>query len=302
MPTPAPRAIEIQGHRGARGLFPENTLEGFRDAMRIGVDVLELDVGITADSVVVVHHDEALNVDIARLDGAPIEAPVPLRTLSLPELARYDVGRLREGSAYAARFPEQAGRDGVRIPTLAAVLAMATELSDAVRFNVETKLTPDHPADTVDPETFAERVVATLRQGQALERSTVQSFDFRTLEHTHRLAPEVTTACLTSEGPHENTVTPAWNAGRRLEDFDGSVPRLVADVCGIWSPAFGDLDRTRVAEAHALGLRVIPWTVNEPADIVSMIDLEVDGIISDYPDRVRAAFRERQMPLPRAYP
>ncbi len=300
MPEPAAAAIELHGHRGARGLFPENTLRSFRGAMAIGVDVLELDVGITADGVVVVHHDEALNVDLARRDGAYIEAPIPIRSLTLAELATYDVGQLRPGSDYAARFPEQAAEDGLTVPTLAAVLADAFGRSDAIRFNVETKLTPDHPSDTVDPETFARRVVEVLREANALGRATVQSFDFRTLVHARALAPELTIACLTSESDEEDTIAPAWNAGRRVEDFGGSVPRMVADLCDVWSPAFGDLDRARVAEAHAAGLRVIPWTVNEPSDLEAVIDLGVDGIITDYPDRARAVMAARRMPLPRA--
>lgn len=302
VPDPAPAAIELQGHRGARGLHPENTLEGFREAMRIGVDTLELDVGVTADGAVVVHHDESLNVDIARVHDAWIEESIAIRSLTLAELARYDVGRLRPGSDYAARFPEQSPLDGARIPTLASVLTATMERSDAVRFNVETKLTPDHPADTVDPEAFATAVVGVLREHDALGRATVQSFDFRTVVLAQQLAPELRTACLTVEQDGENTVSPEWNAGRRLEDFDGSLPRLVADVgCSIWSPNFGDLDLGRVREAHAAGLRIIPWTVNEPSDIEAVIDLGVDGIISDYPDRVRTVFSARQMPLPRSY-
>lgn len=303
VPPPTPPSIEIQGHRGARGLFPENTLEGFREAMRIGVDTLELDVGITADGAVVVHHDEALNVDLARLDGEYLPEPIPIRELTLAELARYDVGRLRPGSDYAARFEAQRPVDGASIPTLAAVLEMATELSDAIRFNVETKLTPDHPELTVDAQAFAERAVEVLRAHDALERATLQSFDFRTVVHAGQIAPELDTACLTVEGPTESTVSPEWNAGRRLEDFGGSVPRLVADVgCAIWSPDFGSLDRERVLEAHEAGLRVIPWTVNAPEDIEAVIDLGVDGIISDYPDRVRAVFEERRMAVPRRFP
>jgi len=112
------RAIDLQGHRGARGLFPENTLAGFSSALAIGIDSFELDVAVTADGVPVVSHDPALNPDLVRgPDGDWLAAPGPLiRSLRLAELAAYDVGRIRPGSAYASQFPDQTAYDGARIP------------------------------------------------------------------------------------------------------------------------------------------------------------------------------------------
>jgi len=115
------KAIDLQGHRGARGLLPENTLEGFAAALAIGVDTVELDVGMTADDVVVVTHDAMLNPDITRTaDDAWLAKRGPaIRSLRAADLAQYDVGRIRPGTAYAALYPDQAPRDGARIPTLA---------------------------------------------------------------------------------------------------------------------------------------------------------------------------------------
>src|ERR1700760_3341020 len=117
--------MQVIGHRGARGLFPENTLQGFLAAAALGVSAFELDVGMTADGVAVVCHDVALNADIARdPSGAWLSSPTPLlRSLTLAELLRYDVGRLRPGSFTASQFPDQKPHDGARVPTLAAVLA-----------------------------------------------------------------------------------------------------------------------------------------------------------------------------------
>src|SRR6266568_1242254 len=120
------RAFELQGHRGARGLFPENTLDGFTAAVALGVDALELDVAITADDVAVVFHDVRLNPDIVRgPDGAWLEGEGPtIRSLDLAAIGRFDVGRIHPGSRYGAHFPDQAPQDGARIPTLAAVFAV----------------------------------------------------------------------------------------------------------------------------------------------------------------------------------
>src|ERR671914_573206 len=135
-------SFDLQGHRGARGHAPENTLAGFERALAIGVDTLELDVGVTRDGVVVIHHDRRLNPDVARgPDGQWVSAPAAsIFSLSYPELQNYDVGRIRPGSEYARRFPHQKPIDGARIPRLSELFAIA---GPTVRFNIETKISPD---------------------------------------------------------------------------------------------------------------------------------------------------------------
>ena len=179
------RAFDLQGHRGARGLFPENTLEGFAAALAIGVTTFELDVAMTADGVPVVSHDAAFNPDLVRrTDGTWITAPGPLiRTLRLADLATYDVGRLRPGSAYAAPFADQRPHDGARIPRLADALAV----DPVVRFNIEMKTYPDHPDWTVPPERMAEAVIAVAEQIGVTDRITVESFDWRGPRHVRRV-------------------------------------------------------------------------------------------------------------------
>ena len=159
-------AFDLQGHRGARGLAPENTLEGFATALKIGVTTLELDLGVTKDGVVVVSHDRVLNPDHTRgPDGAFLNVPGPaIRALTLAELKQYDVGRLKPGTAYAAAFPQQRAVDGARIPALSEVFALAKRLgANDVRFNIETKLTPTSSAETPAPEAFAAAVAAVVR-------------------------------------------------------------------------------------------------------------------------------------------
>lgn len=284
----AAQAFDLQGHRGARGTAPENTLAGFAAALTVGVATLELDTGITRDGVVVIHHDRRLNPDIARgPDGRWIDGPGPLiHELDYAQLQRYDVGRLRPGTEYAARFPEQVPVDGARVPRLADLFALVRKSGNAqVRFNIETKISPAAPAETLPPEAFASALVAEIRAAGMAERTTVQSFDWRTLHAVERTAPEIATVYLT---------------GRRR---GGSQPQAVHAAGGrIWSPDYEALDSAAMIEARGLELKVVPWTVNEPAFIERFLDLGVDGMITDYPERVRAELQRRGVPLPAATP
>ena len=285
-------AFDLQGHRGARGLAPENTLAGFRVALDLGVTTLETDLAVTKDEVVVISHDPLLNPDLTRLDGQWIATAGPvIRTLTLADLKRYDIGRLNPASKYAQQYPEQKPVDGERFPTVEEFFAMA---GPDVRFNIEIKTNPTRPDLTLDPERFAELAVAAIRKGKADARSTIQSFDWRGLIAARRLAPEIGTGCLSIESSNFDTVgrTAAqpspWLGGLDLKAHGGSVPRLAkAAGCAVWSPFWRNVTAENVKDAQALGLKVVPWTVNNPADMAQLIDLGVDGLITDYPDRAK---------------
>lgn len=234
MVRPEPR-YDVQGHRGARGALPENTMPAFTFADDLGVTTLEMDTKVTRDGVLVVTHDSILNPDLVRdKSGNWVREGIPVNSLTLDQVKRLDVGRLRPGSAYAQRFPEQRPIDGTRIPTLREVLDAFRDRS-AVRFNIETKIEPDHPELSPDPAAFSRALVDELL---------------------------------------------------RLGDHGGSVPALVAAAgADIWSPDFETLTAESVGDAHERGLRVVPWTVNEPVDLDAVRALGVDGVISDYPKR-----------------
>ena len=295
-------AFDLQGHRGARGLAPENTLAAFTVALELGVDTLEFDVGITRDDVAVVFHDRRLNPDIVRdAQGRWLDGPGPtIRTLDAAMLGAYDVGRLRPGSAYAAAFPAQRPADGERIPTLAQVFELARRRgADRVRFNVETKLSPLAPDEAADPDTFARTVIAAIRAAGVADRTTVQSFDWRTLRRVQRLAPDIATVCLSSRQSGFDTLGAdaaagsPWTDGLRLADHD-SVPAMVrAAGCATWSPNARDVDAAQLAQAKALGLKVVPWTVNDATAMRRLIDAGVDGLITDRPDVLHQLLVER---------
>ncbi|MCX7383972.1 MAG: glycerophosphodiester phosphodiesterase family protein [Alphaproteobacteria bacterium] len=294
------RIFDLQGHRGARGLFPENTIEGFRATSAIGVDSIELDVAVTADGVAIVSHDPTLDPDLTRgPDGKWIEGPERvIRAMTLAEIQRYDVGRIRPGSTLARRFPHQMPRDGAGMPTLEEVFRALP----GMRIHAEIKTLPDRPALTVPPAVMAEAIVAAAQATGALGRLAVRSFDWRGLAYLAGAHPAIPLVWLTSPG--EAKAPGLW---WDMPDHTGSTPAAVARAAGrngewqpAWAPRHDGLTREAIAEAHAIGLLVMPWTVDDAGDIDRLIDWGVDGICTDRPDVARTVMLSRGMALPTA--
>lgn len=296
-------SIEVQGHRGARGLWPENTLQGFLDTAALGVDTLEFDCVLSAENEVMVHHDLYFNPELTRRDGRWLSAASkPLREQSVKEIQQVDVGQIHPGTEYATRFATQKSRPS-RIPTLREVLRETKTRWPNLRYNIELKVDPLDSRGSSDPRALAAAVINVVREAGLENRVTLQSFVFEALRISAQLAPEIERACLTEETPaHKDKIQrrggiSPWT-NRDIRSFGGSVPRLVKDTgCGIWSPKYQDLTQEKLREAHRLGLRVVVWTVNASTDIDGAIALGVDGIISDYPDRVLAKLSKNTRPF-----
>jgi glycerophosphoryl diester phosphodiesterase len=301
----AAHAFDLQGHRGTRGLAPENTMAAFQRALAIGVTTIETDLAVTKDGVLVISHDPHLNPDLVRgPDGKWLPGKGPaVHSMTLDELRRYDIGRTDPASAYAKQFPEQQPADGQQFPTLADVLALGK--GNDVRFAIEIKITPDSGSDTPDPATFAKLVVDAVRAAGVANRVAILSFDWRPLVEVKKLAPDIPTVCITMVTRNSDNVKgsfgrpSAWTAGLNLADYGDSVPRLVkAAGCSTWSSFFRNLTPAAIDEAHALGLSVLPWTVNDPADMARLVDWKLDGLITDYPDRARKVMADKGIALP----
>jgi glycerophosphoryl diester phosphodiesterase len=182
-------AFDIEAHRGGRALFPENTLQSFANALSMGVDTLELDIGVTKDGAIVVSHERWLNPDLARTaDGVYVAPPgTPFVQLTLDEIKRYDVGQIRPDSTYAAQFPDQRTVPGTRIPTLIEVMDLVRKSGDRhVRLNIETKIDPNHPDQSPDPQRFVTLLLDLLAAQKFNDRVTIQSFDCRSKRPRYR--------------------------------------------------------------------------------------------------------------------
>jgi glycerophosphoryl diester phosphodiesterase len=297
-------AFDLEGHRGARGLAPENTLAAFRRAIEIGVTTIETDIAVTKDLVPVISHNPNLVPEVVRdSSGQWLAMPGPsIHSLTLDELRRYDIGRLNPATKYARDFPEQVPSDGERFPTLRELLQLVSSSGKPVRLNIETKITPDNAGDTVDAPTFVRLILDEVRRAKVEDRVTIQSFDWRTLVYVARVAPQIPTSCLTIESKGMNTMAigadgrSPWHGGLKDDDYR-SIPALVkAAGCSTWSMYWRNLTQTQVADAHAMGLIVLPWTVDDVADMGKLVDMGVDGIITDYPDRLRKVLAQRGLP------
>ncbi len=296
-------ALDLQGHRGARGLSPENTLPSFQRALELGVTTLELDIAITRDGVLVIHHDPTLNPNTTRdAAGRFIEQRPAIHSMTWAELQAYDVGRLKPGTDYARQYPEQQPVDGTRIPRLADLFDLVRRSGDdKVRFAIETKITPDRPQETPAPEPFARAVVDEIRKAGVAARSQILSFDWRTLQVVQKIAPEIQTVYLTAQQRWLDNVGAGspegsrWTAGFQYRDH-GSIPKMIKAAGGShWSVHFRDLDAQKTKEAQSLGLKVLVWTVNDPGVMARMLDLGVDGLITDRPDLARKLLEERKI-------
>lgn len=304
--------FDLQGHRGARGLMPENTLPGFATALAIGVTTLELDLAVTRDLEVVVIHNPRFEPEIARhASGEWLDQSGPaINSMTLQEVRSYDVGRLNPAHKYAQRYPEQQSIDGTSVPTLGEVFELVEKSGNqSVGFNIETKINPQHPELTLAPRQFVEAVVKVVRRYNMEKRVVIQSFDWRTLREVQDMAPGIATSYLTvNQRWLSNLQTGAagpspWLNGFDIDDYDGSAARAIKAAGGaIWSSYHKEVDVDSIRLAQDLGLKVNVWTVNESERMRELIAMGVDGIITDYPDRLRQVALDLELALPESTP
>lgn len=296
-------AVEIYGHRGARGLAPENTIVAYKTALKIGVDFVDMDVGMTKEGVLVVTHDFSLNPDITRdAKGNFIKQSILIKNLKLKQIQQYDVGRINPRSFYAKLFPEQVSVNGERISTLRQVIQYVKGVAgNKIKFQIEIKTTPEHPDWTYSPVRFAKALAVILQEEHIIDRTEVQAFDFRNLLELHKINPAIKTAFLTDVDNAKNMLSSdariagQWSAGYLLKDYHNSIPLMIVKLGGaVWGPQDVELNKKLVDEAHAVGLKVVPWSWPEKTgsefnekEINYLINIGVDGIITDRPDKLK---------------
>lgn len=272
----SPKSFDLQGHRGARGLMPENTIPAFLKAVDLGVDTIELDVVITKDEKIIVSHEPWFNHEIStRADGSPVteeeEMDLNIYEMTYEEIQQFDVGKKGHPS-----FPNQE-RMNAKKPLLSDVIRIVEQYTDEqglpnVSYNIETKSDPKRYGEYYpQPEKFVQLLNNLLtelnEEFDIQDRITIQSFDPATLIEFHELNPDLTLAILVSNR-------------QSIQDYVD----LLGFTPDIWSPNYQLVTSSLISEAHERDMKVIPWTVNTTEEMQDLLEMGVDGIITDYPD------------------
>jgi glycerophosphoryl diester phosphodiesterase len=325
---PGHNSFDLQAHRGGLGLVVENTLPAFANALELGVSTLELDVQITEDGYAVVTHDRDPNpakcVDTAPAFPDDPEFPyVPgrryIKDLTLAQVKTIDCGSLR-----LPQFPDQRLSPGERMPLLSEVFDLVHSYhANQVTLNIETKVEAGAPDQTAPREQFVQVVAREIRNARMTRQVTIQSFDWGALMRMREVAPRLPIVALTNGQQFLQAGQPGaspWLGGIDIDDFPGSLQaKYIAAAASFGadalSPVHGDPQNGKVGDpnyvpfttpelvdlAHGEGMKVIPWTVDDRATIESLMDIGVDGIITDLPDQLRTIMADRGLKLPKAY-
>lgn len=276
------RPFEIQGHRGCRGLYPENTLPAFTEALRLGIRTLELDVVVTADKQLLVSHEPWLSHEICNGEnGSEIASEEEGMKYNLYKLTLEEIRKFDCGSKPHPRFPLQK-KMSVGKPSLTEVIDRCSSYAEwnktgPVFYNIELKSSPEwdgiyHPA----PEEFTALLLQVLRDKGILRRAVLQSFDYRILKVMKQLEPSLRLSALAEEPV----------SLKQVVDSLGFVP-------DIFSPYHAWINTAMISEWHQREVKVIPWTVNDEASMQRVYDLGADGLITDYPDKALEYFKSK---------
>ena len=320
LPAPGPNQFDIEAHRGGLGLVTENTLQSHANGLEVGVTTLELDVQITEDHQAVVTHDRQVS-DLKCDDTAPAFAGDPeypyvgdyIKSLTLAQVWTLDCGNPLPD------FPDQQVVDGARIPLLSEIFALADCYgANGVWFNIETKVEAGAPEQTAPREEFVQITAREVREAGLINRVTIQSFDWGALMRMSQVEPRLPLVALTNRDflQIDQPGASPWLGGIDIDDFDDSLVAAAASFgADAISPVHGFPQNGKVtdpgyepyvtpelvAEAHAAGLAVVPWTIDDAPTMQALIDAGVDGIITDYPDRLRDVVAQNGFKLPRSY-
>ena len=316
--------FDLQAHRGGLALRPENTLAAFANAMRVGVSTLELDIQITEDGQAVVTHDRQVTGVKCR-DTAPATPGDPefpyvgkyVNTLTLAQVKTLDCGTRRPADPRTDPYlPTLVMKPGERMPTLEQVLELVKRRGDRdLTLNIETKVEAGAPHETAPREQFVQVVASELRRERMLDRVTIQSFDWGALMRMAEVEPRLPLVALVVPNFLEvgRPGASPWLGGIDIDDFGGDPVAAVASFgADAISPLHGDpqggavywpdyrpfTNRDLVQRAPRAGLEVIPWTVNDRPTMEKLIDDGVDGLITDFPDRLRLVLEDRGYRLP----
>lgn len=308
--------FDLEAHRGGRDVRPENTLYSYAYAIELGATSIECDMQLTKDGQIVMSHNPILNSDITRDEnGNYIENnKYDIRLMTVDELKKFDVGVMDQncGEYYDLHGKTQFTYDA-KIPTLEELMQLIQSYGDKnIVLNIETKSYPDPASagykNNADPKKFVEVFNNIVKKYDMEDRVVLQSFDWQTLIEMKKLNPNISTSALWQEQPswgrdseslrrYEKKKSP-WLGGLDIKDYQGN-PVKAAHAIGadIISPYYTEISKQDVDEAHSLGMKVVPWTVNNEKDMNMLLDMGVDGIISDKPWLLKQVLEKRNIKL-----
>ena len=287
-----PNHIKIYGHRGARGNIPENTLDSFNFLFENEISAFETDILISKDLIPVINHDFRLNPALTRnSDGDWIENDnIKIFDLTYEQLSKFKIGSIDKKSKYGRRFDDQKSLGEINIPKLSDLLELASNnLSDNLIINLEIKSTPVESNLTPTPNAMAKIITNEVNKTELNDKVIYSSFDWRVLREIKNINHQISRAYLTSELKGKVYDKSPWLDFMPLYDSDSrELPRLIKTLGGeAWHPKHKDINKDMVRISHEEGLPVNVWTVNEKYEMLRMIEYGVDGIITDYPLRLK---------------
>ena len=313
--------FDLQAHRGGIGLTVESTLASFARGLETGVSTLELDLQITEDGREVITHDRKISARKC-VDTAPVtpgDPEYPYVGKYVKDLTFEQVRSLDCGSMAQPQFPGQNASPGARMPTLAEVFALAgSHRTSQVKFNIETKVEAGAPEETAPREQFVDVALREINAAHMQSRVSIQSFDWGSLRLVQQRDPHIRTVALTNKDflqAGQPGHSP-WLGGIDADDFGGDLIAAAASLgFDAVSPVHGTPQNGKVTDdgyvpyvtkdmvqrAHAAGMQVVPWTVNDQPTMRALIETGVDGIITDYPDRLREVMAGAGMKLPHSF-
>ena len=296
------RQISLQGHRGARGLLAENTLPSLAGAFDYAMQGIEFDIQLTKDDQLVIYHDLTLKSSITRNSkGQWVSKNAPaVRSLTLKQLRKYKIGQINKATAYGLRFRKQGKLEDQCVPTLSELIEYLDKRNlNKVLLNIEIKHSPVKPKLCPEPAYIAQKVADEISSLDLGSRTIVQCFNWSVVEAVKGINNQLLTSCLTTIDPTEDTLSPfkgkasQWNAGLDIRDFNYSVADMVSEFgADYWAPYFRNLKRTQLQRAHQHKLKVMTWTVNHSASMKRLMNWGVDGIISDYPNKLEYSWKQ----------
>ena len=298
--------FDVQAHRGGRNLYPENTMSAFRNAIELGATTLELDLAMTKDGVIVISHDPYLSYKLVKNNKDSFISKyrnIYIKDLTFSQIREYSVGSINPASSYYAAHSSQIAVPGEKMPSLEELFAYTDEMGEEdIRFNIEIKTYPENPEYTQSRSDIISAVLAVVQKYDKASRITIQSFDWGALTLVKEQNTGISIVCLTAKSLRLNGKSfnlqlgsrgmSPWLGGLDADDFASTAELVQFFGADVYSPNYRDISFIDIQKAHELGLKIIPWTINDPGLMLQFVEMGVDGIITDRPDLLIAVLAE----------